>query len=273
VKPLREKRRSGRRIILISAGSVLSGLILIGILVFFLSGQHWWKRFTSEGMRILGRGGEAMTDEERRIREKIILKKMEEASLNQDWKKLTPEYPRPNRPGSLEGEDRLKALRESSDIKEIDKELKDYLKKKEDSLLDVEPPIPAFRDPTDFTRLKDRGAEEAINRLLSSKEKEPAEKPLEENIQLGIKGPLVSRKIIERPSPPSVRIRVEAEIELTFWVLPNGTVDRATPSVKGDAELERIAVQYLKQWRFAPLPGDQSQVEQWGTIPIRFRLD
>jgi TonB family protein len=224
-------------------------------------------------MRILGRGGEAMTDEERRIREKVILKKMEEASLNQDWKSLVPEYPRPNRSGSLEGEDRLKALRESSDMKEMDKELKDYLKKKEDSLLNVEPPIPAFRDPTDFSRLKDRGAEEAISRLLSSKEKGPAEKPLEENVQLGIKGPLVSRRIIERPSPPSVRIRVEAEIELTFWVLPDGTVDRAIPSVKGDAELERIAVQYLKQWRFAPLPGDRSQVEQSGTIPIRFRLD
>jgi TonB family protein len=273
VKPRGEKRGSGRRIILISAGSVLSGLILAGVLLLLFSGQPWWKRFTSESMRILGRGGEAMTDEERRIREKILFKKMEEASLHQDWKTLTPEYPRANRPGSLEGEDRLKTLRESSDIKEMDKELKDYLKKKEDSLLDVEPPIPAFRDPTDFTRLKDKGAEEAINRLLSSKEKGSAEKQLEENIQLGIKGPLVSRKILERPSPPSVRIRVEAEIELTFWVLPNGTVDRAIPSVRGDAELERIAVQYLKQWRFAPLPGDQSQVEQWGTIPIRFRLD
>ncbi len=273
MKPHGEKRRSRSRIILIFTGSVFSALIVIGILLFLFSGQPWWKRFTSESMRILGRGSEAMTDEERQIREKIILKKMEEASLNRDWKNLTPEYPRPNRPGSLEGEDRLKTFRESSEIKEMDKELKDYLKKKEDSLLDVEPPIPAFKDPIDFSRLKDRGAEEAINRLLSSKEKGPAEKPLEENVQLGIKGPLVSRKIIERPSPPSVKIRVEAEIEVTFWVLPNGTVDRATPSVKGDAELERIAVQYLKQWRFAPLPRDQSQVEQAGTIPIRFKLD
>jgi TonB family protein len=67
-------------------------------------------------------------------------------------------------------------------------------------------------------------------------------------------------------------MKVEAEIELTFWVLPNGTVDRIVPSVKGDTELERIGIQYLKQWRFAPLPKEQPQVEQWGTIPIKFRL-
>jgi TonB family protein len=273
VKPHETKRASGRRTLLTSAGSFLSAIILIGILVFLFSGQPWWKRFTRESMRIFGRGSEAMTAEEKQIREEVILKRMEEVSANPDWKNLAPEYPRQNRPGSPGGEDRSKVLRESPEFKEMDMELKEYLKKKEDSLLDVEPPTPFLKDPTDFTRLKDKGAEEAIGRLLSSKEKEPAEKPLEENLQLGIKGPLVSRKIIEKPSPPSVKIRVEAEIEVTLWVLPDGTVDRATPSVKGDAELERIAVQYLKQWKFAPLAKDESQVEQWGTIPIRFRLD
>jgi TonB family protein len=65
---------------------------------------------------------------------------------------------------------------------------------------------------------------------------------------------------------------VEAEIELTFYVLSDGMVDRVIPTMRGDAELERIAIQYLKQWRFAPLPKDQPQVEQWGVIPIKFRL-
>jgi TonB family protein len=69
-----------------------------------------------------------------------------------------------------------------------------------------------------------------------------------------------------------VRVRVETEIELTFWVLPDGMVDRAIPSVKGDSELERAAIQYLKQWRFAPLSKDQPQAEEWGTIPIKFRI-
>ncbi len=111
-----------------------------------------------------------------------------------------------------------------------------------------------------------------IERLLGSKDGKVQDKPQEENLRLGMKGPLVSRKILERPNPPQVKVRAEAEIELTLWVLPGGTVDRVVPSVKGDTELERIATQYLKQWRFAPLPKDQPQAEQWGTIPINFRL-
>jgi TonB family protein len=107
---------------------------------------------------------------------------------------------------------------------------------------------------------------------MAAKKKAPPEKPLEENLLLGIQGPLAFRKILEKPQPPHVKVRVEAEIELTLWVLPDGRVDRVIPSVKGDAELERIAIQYLKQWRFAPLPRERPQVEQWGTIPIKFRL-
>jgi TonB family protein len=95
---------------------------------------------------------------------------------------------------------------------------------------------------------------------------------LEENLLLGIKGPLALRKILEKPNPPQVRVRTEGEIELTFWVLPDGMVDRVIPTMKGDTELERIAIQYLKQWRFVPLSKDQPQVEQWGVIPIKFKL-
>jgi TonB family protein len=87
-----------------------------------------------------------------------------------------------------------------------------------------------------------------------------------------MKGALVSRKILERPNPPQVKLKVEVEIELTLWVLPNGAVDRVVASVKGDTELERIAIQYLKQWRFSPLPKDQPQAVQSGTIPIKFKL-
>jgi len=94
----------------------------------------------------------------------------------------------------------------------------------------------------------------------------------EENVLLGIKGPLAARKILEKPNPPPVKVKVDIEIELTLYVLPNGIVDRVVPSVKGDADLERIAIQYLKQWRFAPLPKDQAQAEQWGTIPVKFKL-
>ncbi len=209
--------------------------------------------------------------EEKRIREEVILKKMREASAHQDWRSFATEYPRSKKLEPLTGEEKSKALKNSREFKEIDKELKEYLKKKED-LFYLEPPIPSLKDEADPISLKDRGAEKVIERLLSKKERASPEKPLEENLLLGIRGPLATRKILERPHPPQVKVRVEAEIELTFWVLPDGMVDRVVPTIKGDTELEQIAIQYLKQWRFVPLPKDQLQVEQWGVIPIKFRL-
>ena len=255
-------------------------LVLLGILalIFFFSPTipsrigKGWKTLTRESKRILGWENGEIPPEEKRIREEVILKEMEEASAHQDWRPFAPEYPRPKKLDPLTGEERMKALRNSAEFKEMDKELKEYLKKKEDLLFNPELPIPSLKDATDFTHLKDRGAEKVVEKLLSSKEKAFQEKPLEENLLLGIKGPLAARKILERPRPPQVKVKVEAEIEMMLYVLPNGIVDRVIPSVKGDAELERIAIQYLKEWRFVPLPKDQPQVEQWGTIPIKFKL-
>jgi len=258
---------------------IIGFLILIGCLssIFIFAPtlrvrlHGGWRALTREGKRILGWEKNMIPPEEKRIREEVILKKMEEASAREDWRVLAPEYPRPNKFESSSNEDKMKALKNSAEFKELDQEVKEYLKKKED-LFYPEAPSPTVKDATDLTPLKDKGTEKVIGRLLSSKEGNGQERPLEENLRLGIKGSLVSRKILERPNPPQVRVKVEAEIELTLWVLPNGTVDRVVPSVKGDTELERIAIQYLKQWRFAPLPKDQPQVEQGGTIPIKFKL-
>ena len=230
-----------------------------------------WKALTRETKRILGVEKGKIPPEEKRIREEVILKKMEEANAQRDWRSLAPEYPRPKKIEAPNEKERLRLLRESPEFKELDRELREFLKKKEE-LFYPEPPLPSTKETTDFTRLKDKGTEKVIERLLSSKEKTPPEKPPEENVLLGIKGPLATRKILERPNPPQVRVKVEAEIELTLYVLPSGIVDRVIPSVKGDTELERIAIQYLKQWRFAPLSKDQPQVEQWGTIPVKFKL-
>jgi TonB family protein len=238
---------------------------------FHIRLKEGWRTLTHESKRILGWGKNVIPPEERRIREEVILKKMEEASANQDWRALAPDYPRPKKLESPKAEDKMKALKNSSEFKEMDKELIEYLKKKED-LFNPEAPAPSLKEATDSISLKDKGTEKVIARLLSAKEGNAQEKPQDENLRLGIKGPLVSRKILERPNPPQIKVKGEAEIELTLWVLPSGTVDRVIPSVKGDNELERITIQYLKQWRFAPLPKDQPQTEQWGTIPIKFRL-
>ncbi|NWG04137.1 MAG: TonB family protein [Syntrophaceae bacterium] len=233
--------------------------------------EEAWRALTQESKRILGWKEGEVPPEEKRIREEVIFKKMKEASSHQDWRTLAPEYPRPAKKESRTAEEKMKAFKSTPEFKEIDRELKAYLKKKED-LFYPEPPAPSFKDATDFIPMKNKGAEKVIERLQSAKEGDVQEKPLEENLRLGIKGPLLTRRILERPNPPQIKVKVEAEIELMLWVLPNGTVDRVVPSVKGDAELERISIQYLKQWRFAPLPKEQPQVEQWGSIPIKFKL-
>jgi TonB family protein len=258
---------------------IAPSILLIGFLfwLFFFEPplqsrfEQQWKTFTREGKRILGWEKREVPPEERRIREEVILKKMGEANTHQDWRSFAPEYPRLKKSEALKEEERKRALENSQEFKEMDKELKEYLKKKED-LFHLEPPLPSLKDKSGPIPLKDRASEKVIERLLSTKERTPLEQPLEENLLLGIKGPLATRKIVERPHPPQVKVRMEGEIELTFWVLPDGMVDRVVPTIKGDAELERIAIQYLKQWRFISLPKDQPQVEQWGTIPIKFKI-
>jgi TonB family protein len=90
------------------------------------------------------------------------------------------------------------------------------------------------------------------------------------NIQLGIRGPVSERRVVFQPPLPEVRLTAETEIELKFWVLPDGTVGRVIPLRKGDTQLEAIAISYLKQWRFEPLTTPGTPEEQWGTIPFKF---
>ncbi len=273
---MRERSKRERRFLPLLIALIL---VLLGFLaLLFLSSPvlrtFWegrWEALTRESRRLLGWGRPEVSPEEKRIREEVILKKMEEANASQDWKSLVPEYPRPKKFEGTAEEERMKAFRSSSEFKKIESALTDYLKQKED-LLSPESPMPSVREALELPPRKDKAAEKIIEGLLRPMEKPLPGKPLEENLQLGIKGPIAARKILERPPLPQIKVRVETEIELTFWVLPNGIVDRAIPSVKGDAELERAAIQYLKQWRFAPLPKDQPEVEEWGMIPIKFRL-
>jgi len=87
---------------------------------------------------------------------------------------------------------------------------------------------------------------------------------------VGIHGPVAKRKMVYKPKPPVASVSVEATIKLKFWVFPDGTVGKVIPLVKGDATLEQIAISYIKRWRFTPLPSSGPQIQEWGTIPIKF---
>jgi len=275
---LTKKRSTKNRkyiFLLIAIFFILAGClswVFIFAPAFHIDLKEGWRALTYGSKRILGWDTGMVPPEEERIREEVILKKMEEASAGEDWRTLAPEYPWAKKLESPSAEKKMRALKNSSEFQEMEQELKEYLKKKED-LFYPEAPVPSLKDATDLISRRDKGTEKIIERLLNTKGGNAQAKPLEENLRLGIKGPLVSRKIVERPNPPQGRLKVEVEIELTLWVLPNGIVDRVVPSVKGDAELERIGIRYLKQWRFEPLPKDQPQAVQAGTIPIKFRLE
>lgn len=92
------------------------------------------------------------------------------------------------------------------------------------------------------------------------------------NPALHIKGPAAERQVIFQPPPPTATVEGETDIELRFWILPNGTVSRVIPVSKADPRLEALASNYLRQWRFNALPLGAEQDEQWGIIPFKFRI-
>jgi len=202
-----------------ATGIVLVAAVCAGIFFFGPSFEVWWSTLRRESRWILGGTGGETPPEEKRIREEIILKKMDEASVQRDWRDLAPEYPRLKKTGPLDEKERAKVLKESPELREVERELKEYLVKKED-VFTPERPMPSLKEATNLTHLKDRGTEKVIERLLSTKDGVAVEKPLEENLQLGMKGPLISRKILERPQPPRVAVRVEAEIASSTSPVP-----------------------------------------------------
>jgi len=92
------------------------------------------------------------------------------------------------------------------------------------------------------------------------------------NPALQIQGPAAERQVIFQPPPPTATVDREIDIELRFWILPNGTVSRVIPLKKADPRLEAVAINYLRHWRFNPLPTDGVADEQWGIIPFKFRI-
>jgi TonB family protein len=85
-----------------------------------------------------------------------------------------------------------------------------------------------------------------------------------------IEGPASRREVIYKPSRlPEVTIDMEVDIHLKFWILPDGTVGEVVPLQRGDIQLERAAIQYLRSWRFTLSPDGR---EVWGIMPIKYKL-
>lgn len=273
---MKGKTKKGKKIfIYLSISIIFIGITLL-IIVNDQIPRSIFRNYVSviikETKRILKEKKPEVHPEEKRIREELILKKMEELNENQDWKDFFPEFPRSPKIENVSEEERLNIFKSSKEFKRMRDELNQFLDKYEENIFERELPSPSAKDIIELRFLKDKADEKVIESLLSSREKISRDLPLDENIKLGIKGPISSRKILFRPPPPKVNINTEVEIEMAIFVSPNGIVERVIPLTKGDSELEGIAMQYLKQWKFAPLGKDQPQLEQWGTIPLKFKF-
>jgi TonB family protein len=98
-------------------------------------------------------------------------------------------------------------------------------------------------------------------------------------VGMTISGQIKGRKILKSVAPKYTdlarRKGWEGAVAVHFTVLADGRVkDNAyfeQTSVHRD--LNKMALDAIKQFRFAPLGADQAAVEQWGVITIVFRLN
>ncbi len=89
-------------------------------------------------------------------------------------------------------------------------------------------------------------------------------------VDFPIEGPLARRHVIYRPPPPKTVALVSGTVKIKFWVLPDGTVGKMIPIVRGDPDLERRALKFLSKWRFEKT--NSAARDQWGILSIRFKV-
>lgn len=94
--------------------------------------------------------------------------------------------------------------------------------------------------------------------------------------KFGIIGPAAKRRVLyfECPTYPewAEKKGIESRVKLKFWVSPDGDVDEVVVEQRGYLQLDNLAVQSFKKWRFEPLSPQAKQVRQWGTIEMIFKL-
>jgi len=88
-----------------------------------------------------------------------------------------------------------------------------------------------------------------------------------------IEGEAADRLVVYKVIPEyPAGVQREATVKIRFTVETDGRVGIAIPILKGDAELERVALDAFRQWRFNPLPPDSPQKTANGVITFRFIL-
>ena len=203
----------------------------------------------------------------------LLKRKMAELSLGESLKTPSPNVPGPPTSAKTPQRERIRQMVASPFYRELartfaeSRRLRGYRYPGMNSSIDASP----GRLKGETVR-SDSGTDRILSRLRSvdhgpSPPQEAPRKP-------GIVGPAAQRELTFVPFAPVVKGEGEAELEMKFWIRPNGTVGRVVPvKQSGNTELEKMATNYLRQWRFRSLPDSEPQVDTWGTVTVRFESE
>jgi TonB family protein len=126
---------------------------------------------------------------------------------------------------------------------------------------------------------------EPTTEIVQQKAAEPANRQVAEvtldntGVGMTISGQISGRKILQSVAPEYTELARrkgwEGVVAVHFTVLADGRVKDNTyfDQTSVHRDLNQMAIDAIKQFRFAALPADQAAVEQWGVITIVFRLN
>jgi hypothetical protein len=200
------------------------------------------------------------------IREEIVLPRLSEIALSEE---LKPPLPRVSLfpTEKLDENEQQRILEGSRFYRELEGIIQEG--EREGGVSDVPGPQTSDAKGGTIPLPEDTEAARIIAHLKEAAQKEGEEKKAIEAAALGIRGPAANRTISYLPPPLQEKVSVDDEALLKFWILPDGSVGRVIPFVKGDAQATTVVINHFKKYRFNPLPSDVPQVEIWGTIPVK----
>lgn len=93
---------------------------------------------------------------------------------------------------------------------------------------------------------------------------------------ISLAGPIANRQIMNKilPKYPSWCLKqgISGVVKIRVWVEPSGNVREGTliEVSSGYPDLDQAVIKALRSWKFAPLPSNVVQENQWGVITFRF---
>jgi len=216
---------------------------------------------------------QASTSQDALLDPTLLKQKMTELSLGENLKTPSPNVPAPPTLAKTSQKEKFRQMVDAPFYRELARIFAESRRLGGDHYPDMNAPIAASPGRLKDELVRSDPGTDPILRGLRSRGHGPSA-PEEAPNKPGIMGPAAQRKLTFVPLVPVVKGEGGAEIEMKIWIRPNGTVGRVVPvKQSGDAELEKIATNYLRQWRFRSLPGSEPQVDTWGTVTVRFESE